>query len=435
MGARTAIFTVIAGIVAIAAAEVGLLSREVPRAGEDLLPAAMQTLKPREDGMADRLVFTDTRDGFAAGELRHVSIADDPARIVLDYPKFKGYPREGTWNSPRAQAEFPFTELLPSWNASTPTNTGVVFHVRTRDKASGTWTPWLRIGGWGRYTSKQRLDKCNFGYIDEDTLKLNRPADAYQLRATLQAFDFDTSINPSIRRIAITYSGPEGVSGPARNLRVDPGPVESWARSLDVPYIPQGDNADAVTGMTCSPTSVSMVLRYWGVNRPTMENCLAIWDDHNDLFGNWANATQRAGELGLDAWLQRFRNWDQVKALIACGQPVVASIRYEKGTMAGSPNPELAKWETDGHLLVIRGFTADGNVIVNDPSNRRLGNGLVMSAKGLAHAWFDHGGVGYVIHPPAKPIPSFLVKASPPSTQPAPRGSATTAPVATSLAR
>ena len=107
------------------------------------------------------------------------------------------------------------------------------------------------------------------------------------------------------------------------------------------------------------------------------------------------------------------------KPLIACGQPVIASIKYEKGTLAGSPNPELANWETDGHLLVIRGFTPDGNVIVNDPGHRRLGNGLVMSATGLAHAWFDHGGTGYVIRPPAKPIPALLVKASPAATQPA----------------
>ena len=181
--------------------------------------------------------------------------------------------------------------------------------------------------------------------------------------------------------------------------------------------------------MTCSPTSVSMVLQYWGVNRPTMENCLAIWDDHDDLFGNWANATQRCAELGMDAWLQRFRNWEQVKALIARGQPIVASIRYEKGTFDESDR--LAQRETDGHLLVIRGFTPDGNVIVNDPASRKIGQGLVLSARGLAHAWFGNGGVGYVIRPPAKPLPAALVKAPvvPPTTMP------TTAPVAASVQR
>jgi len=201
-------------------------------------------------------------------------------------------------------------------------------------------------------------------------------------------------------------------------------PASEWARSLEVPYFPQGDNADPITGMTCSPTSVSMVLHYWGVTRPPMENCVAIWDDRNDIFGNWSNATQRAGELGMDAWLERFRNWEQVKAKIAQGQPIVASILYEKGTFHESE--ALEKRETGGHLLVIRGFTPGGDVIVNDPANRKIGNGLVLSARGMGHAWFGRGGVGYIIRPPAKPLPASLIVKSP-ATQPA---GATTAPVA-----
>src|SRR5205823_14139888 len=100
---------------------------------------------------------------------------------------------------------------------------------------------------------------------------------------------------------------------------------------------------------------------------------------------------------------------------IAQGQPIVASIYYEKGTFDESET--LEKRHTIGHLLVIRGFTPQGNVIVNDPARRDIGNGLVLSARGLAHAWFGRGGVGYVIHPPVKPLPTSLVKA--PTTMPA----------------
>jgi hypothetical protein len=361
--------------------------------------------------------------------MAHASFArdDGPARVVLDFPKPEGYPREGTWTSPVVSAGFPFTELLPSWNASTPPQTGVVFFVKTRDQATRRWTPWLRIGSWGRTTYKQRTDTCEFGSIDEDTLRLNRPADAYRVRATLQSYDFDTSVNPSVRRIAVVYSGPMGAeSAWAKSMTPASAPLERpWARLLDVPYFPQGDNADPITDMTCSPTSVSMVLHYWGITRPPMENCIAIWDDRNDIFGNWSNATQRAGELGMDAWLERFRNWDQVKAKIAAGQPIVASILYEKGTFMESE--ALAKRSTGGHLLVIRGFTPSGDVIVNDPANRKIGNGLVLSARGMAHAWFGRGGVGYIIRPPAKPLPASLIVKSP-ATQPA--AGATTAPVA-----
>lgn len=379
----------------------------------------------------DRLIFTDTADAFRAGSMRRVKLlADEPARITLDGAgRQRGFPREGTWTSPEAPAEFPFTELLPSWNVATPDDTGVVFHVRTRDHASKRWTPWLRIGAWGRHTRSSRTDQCEFGRVETDVLRLNRPADAYQVRATLQSFDLDRGTNPSVRRIAVCYSGPiDAASVWAKAVHPDPGPPARWARDLNVPFRPQGDNAAPVTGMTCSPTSVSMVLEHLGIDRPTMENALAIWDDHNDLFGNWSNATQRAAELGTDAWLECFRDWDQVKAHIAAGNPIVASIEFARGTVPDAPIYQ----ETDGHLIVIRGLEPDGRVIVNDPASRDKGNGVRYSQAALTHAWFGNGGVGYVIRRPAKPLPKELVKGPAPqaSRRAASSQPSTTAPVA-----
>lgn len=391
-------------------------------------PADQWAEKDRVAGqMIDRVVFTDTASAFAAGAMNRVKLLkDDPARIVLPEGRrgTQDFPRDGTWTSPQVVTDFPITEMVPSWNASTPDDTGIFFSVRTRDQKSAKWSPWLRIGSWGRVTDKARRDEFEFGRIDVDTLFLDRPADAYQLRATLQSFSLDYAITPALRRLTVCYSGPiTDQSIAAKNVTVDPGPPERWAKDLNVPYIPQGDNDASMTDMTCSPTSVSMVLQHQGVDRPTMENCLAIWDDHNALFGNWSNATQRAAELGMDAWLQRFRNWDQVKEMIAQGQPIVASIEFEPNSFPDSPvfKPEEG---TDGHLIVIRGFKPDGTVIVNDPANRSKGNGALYPAKGLAHAWFGNkGGLGYVIRKPVKPIPASLVKS--PTTR-----VATTSPVA-----
>ena len=105
--------------------------------------------------------------------------------------------------------------------------------------------------------------------------------------------------------------------------------------------------------------------------------------------------------------------------MIAQGQPVIASIAFEEGSYDDSP----VFHGTEGHLIVIRGFTPDGLVIVNDPGSSKKGERALYPPRGLAHAWFGHGGVGYVIRPPTKPLPASLVKAFP-ATMP------TTAPVA-----
>jgi uncharacterized protein YvpB len=196
---------------------------------------------------------------------------------------------------------------------------------------------------------------------------------------------------PSVRRIAVAYSGyaPKIAEADATALKID---QAQWCRDLKVPFRTQKDAPPALANQICSPTSVSMVMEYFGVNRPTVENALAIYDEEYDLFGNWARAVQRAGELGLDGWLQRFRNWEQVKAQIAQGRPVIASIAFRKGEF-----PSAVISRTNGHLIVIRGFTAGGDVIVNDPANREKGAGAVYKAEELANAWFGHGGVGYVI--------------------------------------
>jgi hypothetical protein len=99
----------------------------------------------------------------------------------------------------------------------------------------------------------------------------------------------------------------------------------------------------------CLPACLTMVLEYWKVDRPLAENALAVYDPDTGMFGNGARAVARAGALGRDGWLQRVRDWGQVQALLRRGQPVIAAVHRETGQPP----------------IVIRGFTADGDVIVN----------------------------------------------------------------------
>jgi hypothetical protein len=297
--------------------------------------------------------------------------------------------------------------LIASFNVSTPGKSGVVLDIRV--KVDGEWSPWLYFQSWGKtLTPPTRPVNFSAGKMDVDTLKLTNPATEYQARVTFDSFDFNSANRPFIRRLAVVYSGDVADAEERAHLRGPTTVPSNWARDLPVPFRGQGDysNPRALWSLICSPTSTSMVMQYFGVNRTTQENAEAIYDPAYNMFGNWGRAVSRAGELGFDAWLARFRNWDQVKKCIAEGTPVVASIRFKKGEVDGF----LYK-ETAGHLIVIRGMTPDGDLIVNDPARREKGAHVVYKASEMAKAWFNHGGVGYVIKPATRPAATQSVVA------------------------
>jgi hypothetical protein len=338
--------------------------------------------------MVDQLDFFDKAGQWSSGKLERLELLTDMPRLLLKDERNR-FPRSGIWTSREVPATFSFTELIPSYNPHCPPDTGLRFDIRTRDIASGKWSPWFYLGSWGRTLASVERDVRNdAGFVDVDTLKLKQPADAYQARVTFYALNLDETINPTLRRLSICYSGP------ARSAPQDQphAPPPDFARDIAVPFRAQGNAAKPLRPEICSPTSVSMVMQYLGRDRPTEENALAIYDSENGLFGNWARAVAWAGENGFDAWLTRYRNWDQVKATIAQGQPIIASIRFKKGEC-----PSFALQQTEGHLIVIRGMTKDGDLIVNDPASRDKGNGAVYKSAELAKAWFGHGGVGYII--------------------------------------
>jgi hypothetical protein len=346
-------------------------------------------------GMVDRLEMIDTAEELGQGTRVGVNLVTENgvAKLVLHEPGNRHYPRRGSWTSDEIEADCEFTELIPSWNVQTPANTGLWILVRVKKAASGEWSPWLYMGQWGRTLPAEKLaSEFSWGWVNMDNLVLKRPASAFQVKVDFQSYDLDVKVNPSVRRVAISYSGV--VNDPVKRAKLAPA-TQPVAGKIDlaIPYRPQGDNGRSLAPQTCSPTSTSMVMAYWGADRPTLENCVAIWDNENHMFGNWGRAVARAGEMGLDAWIARYRDWDHVKATLATGQPIIASIKFNPGEFPSS----LLKESKNGHLIVIRGMTEAGDVICNDPGNRK-GDDVVYKADELGRAWFGHGGVAYIIH-------------------------------------
>lgn len=299
-----------------------------------------------------------------------------------------------------------FDTLVPSWNASTPSGTWV--RVQLRVRSGGKWTGWFDLGVWAKGTGtvkRHSTDGQRSGdwRVLTDTLQSAGPvfAGAYQYRITLHSKKEGRS--PQVRALftvasdSYRHGDPSGI--PA--LRA------AWGRDLDVPRRSQMVYPDGGE-VWCSPTSLSMVMAYWAkrtgrgaLNQSVPTVARGTYDYTYRGWGNWPFNTAYAGAYGLEAKVSRFSQIEQAERWIDMGIPVIASIawnnRYSSTYLRGAPIPA-----SDGHLLVIRGFTASGDVIVNDPaasSDSRVRR--VYDRAQFSRAWLrtGSGGVVYLVHP------------------------------------
>lgn len=337
-----------------------------------------------------------------------------------------------TWISPLVTVAGGFTELVPSWNASTPPGSWVTVEACV-ELADGADTGWLVVARWARDdpASGGALQRTTvhvhpgqlapYARVDTDTVVAvgDSRFTGYQLRLVGHA-DPGSDL-PTVTLVA-------AAAGQGRPTEVTSSELNSRGEvALDVPclsqqrhlgHYPQWDRGGE---SWCSPASVSMVLRYWGTG-PTEAQVAwvqphedpsdavvdhvarAVWDEGFGGAGNWAFNTAYAATSGLEAYVTRLRSLRDAEAFLAAGIPLVASVRFTADDL-----PE-AGYTTTGHLLVMRGLTAAGDVLVNDPASRGLAENdavpTVFSRVAFERAWLTgSGGAVYVIHPPSVPLP------------------------------
>ena len=155
-----------------------------------------------------------------------------------------------------------------------------------------------------------------------------------------------------------------------------------------------------------------MVLDYWAqeLGRPELSVTLAdaiagIYDQEWGGTGNWTFNTAYAAEFGgLRAYVTRMGGLRQAEDWIARGVPVIVSVDYNI----------LRKNESGGrmgHLMVLRGFTQDGDCIINDP-NADPGNGdcvrKVFERGDFERSWLTREGsfgTVYLVYPDGWDVP------------------------------
>lgn len=200
---------------------------------------------------------------------------------------------------------------------------------------------------------------------------------SYKVRLTLYRTP-GSNLTPTVWRLGAMASDiPDrftvepSAPGLAREL-----PVPRYSQSVHSGQYPEYDNGGEAW---CSPTSSQMIIEYWG-RRPTAEDlawvepgladpqvCHAArftYDYQYEGCGNWPfNAAYAATYDDMSAVVTRLRSLTDLETLIRAGIPAITSQSFLKEELTG------AGYGTSGHLMTVIGFTADGDVIANDPAS------------------------------------------------------------------
>lgn len=315
-------------------------------------------------GFASVNMFAGSPVDFAGYTFSHARYDAGSDGVVVDPAVSGDEPggiMRGVAESPVIESSVAFDTAILSWNAFTPKGSYLVAYLQVR--SGGVWSRWYKMclwttgeTVWNRTTFGDQKD--DIGYSNCSELSLHKKGDAIRIRVQLETADGQTY--PTLRFLGVH------LSDSALAQEDTPSVQSAWGKDLDVPImsqlsVPHGN-------VWCSATSVAMVLRYWGerLHRPDLtgigitEAAHGIVDDSFGGTGNWPFNTAWAGEhAGIRAYVLRCTNISQIEDWIAKGVPVIVSLDYNK--------LYHRKGNVVGHLMVIRGFTAEGKPIFNDP--------------------------------------------------------------------
>ena len=135
-----------------------------------------------------------------------------------------------------------------------------------------------------------------------------------------------------------------------------------------------------------------MIHAFHGIDRSVAETARAVFDRAYNGTGNWSFNVAHSGKLGLRAVVAHLRNLDHAQRLIERNLPIAISYSWSEGELPGAPLEH-----SDGHLVVLCGFTHDGDCAINDPAARNVR--AVYPRSAIERIWQRNEGVAYVVAP------------------------------------
>ncbi|WNI14597.1 peptidase C39 family protein [Actinacidiphila sp. ITFR-21] len=294
------------------------------------------------------------------------------------------------WTSPARRVPRPASELIASWNADTPAGTWIQVEL-LGTYTDGTATPAYVMGRWTAGDGPQDIRRTSVdgqsdgrSSIGTDTFAVDDAGAgpllaSYRLRLTLLRRP-GSRLTPTVWRLGAMasdipdrYTVPASVPGAGAGTEL---PVPRYSQEIHKGEYPQYDNGGEAW---CSPTSSTMVVEYWG-RGPSAADLAWVdpayadpqvdqaarhtYDYQYEGCGNWPfNAAYAATYPDLQGVVTRLRSLNEVERLTRAGIPVITSQSFLASELDG------AGYGTSGHLMCVVGFTADGDVVANDPAS------------------------------------------------------------------
>ncbi|WP_405578997.1 C39 family peptidase [Streptomyces sp. NBC_01190] len=295
-----------------------------------------------------------------------------------------------TWTSPVRRVPHPASELIASWNADTPAGTWIQIEL-LGTYTDGTATPAYVMGRWTAGDGPEDIRRTSVddqtdgkSSIWTDTFSIDDASAgpllaSYRLRLTLLRKP-GSHATPTVWRLGAMasnipdrYTVPTSVPGAGAGVELS---VPRYSQNIHKGQYPEYDNGGEAW---CSPTSSTMVIEYWGrgpsaadlawvdpsyADPQVDQGARYTYDYQYEGCGNWPfNAAYAATYPDLQGVVTRLHSLDDAERLIKAGIPVITSQSFLVSELDG------AGYGTSGHLMCIAGFTAEGDVVANDPAS------------------------------------------------------------------
>ncbi len=309
------------------------------------------------------------------------TVAGNPARVSSGGTVFM----PGGLRSPAREYQYPpvksseaFTHVILSPNGHLGLSDAVEFRL---GESEDDLTPLLLWSGPN--AAVQQLPASD-KRIEADIFRFPRPVTSLIIRCRVVSGGESVRID----RLGITLYDP-GQQHPGTST---PASVRGTKSPLAVPFISQFGIGGEDDDSRCCPTAALMVLRFWGKEVSREEVIAYSYDRTNRIYGNWSLTAAAMSQYRVPAWVERHLSWGTLAQYLDAGQPVITSLAWQDGALTGAPIVQ-----SRGHLIVVRGITKNGDIIVNDPAGRTVEEGQrIYQRDEFQRAWLGHG--GFAIH-------------------------------------